>query len=44
MMALGRNNFGSQIIKHFHLEKDSRTGGGARIWQGIQLVEEGLHG
>jgi putative DNA primase/helicase len=44
MMAVSKKKFGSQLTKHFALNKDSRNGHGDRIWQGIQLLQEGLHG
>jgi putative DNA primase/helicase len=44
MMALSKKKFGIQLVKHFALQKDSRNTSGGRIWEGIQLVEEMLHG
>jgi len=44
MMALSKKKFGIQLVKHFALEKDSRSVHGDRIWQGIQLTEEVGHG
>jgi putative DNA primase/helicase len=44
MMALSKKKFGMQLIKHFALDKDSRSGHGDRIWQGIQLAQEVSYG
>ena len=41
MLSLSKKRFGSQLVKHFPLNKDSRDTHGDRVWEGIQLVMEG---
>jgi len=44
MMAFSKKRFGSQLVKHHNLDKDSRNSSGDRIWQGIQLAQEATYG
>jgi putative DNA primase/helicase len=41
MLALSKKKFGMQLVKHFNLDKNARGDHGDRIWQGIQLIQEG---
>ena len=44
MMSLSKKRFGTQLVKHCNLSKDSRDPHGSRVWEGIGLQTGGLNG